>query len=90
MQIIKITILLSFCYHKRLSGHSPGNRFSILFVILFHSFLYFQVTEKPVEPKFYGYLTFGHNVPYGTLYLDIFAVHAFDSATLHLGRAFAL
>ena len=62
MQIIKITILLSFCYHKRLSGHSPGNRFSILFVILFHSFLYFQATEKPVEPKFYGYLTFGHNV----------------------------
>ena len=62
MQIIKITILLSFCYHKRLSGHSPGNRFSILFVILFHSFLYFQVTEKPVEPKFYGYLTFGHTL----------------------------
>ena len=37
-----------------------------------------------------GYLMLGHNVPYGTLYLDIFAVHAFDSATLHLGRAFAL
>ena len=53
---------LSFCYHKRLSGYSPGNRFSILFVILFRSFIYFQATEKPVEPKFYGYLTFGHNV----------------------------
>ena len=25
-------------------------------------FIYFQTTEKPVEPKFYGYLTFGHNV----------------------------
>ena len=58
----KLYILLSFCYHKRLSGHSPGNRFSTLFVILFHSFIYFQATEKPVEPKFYGYLTFGHNV----------------------------
>ncbi len=33
----KLYILLSFCYHKRLSGHSPGNRFSILFVILFCS-----------------------------------------------------
>ena len=43
-------------------------------------------TEKPVEPKFYGHLTLGHNVPYGTLYLDIFAVHAFDFATLHLSR----
>ena len=61
--------MLSFCYHKRLSGYSPGNRFSILFVILFHSFLYFQATEKPVEPKFYGYLTFGHNVPCGTQYI---------------------
>ena len=78
--------MLSFCYHKRLSGHSPGNRFSILFVILFYSFTYFRATEKPVEPKFYGYLTFGHNVPYGTLYLDIFAVHAFDFAALHLSR----
>ena len=78
--------MLSFCYHKRLSGHSPGNRFSILFVILFRPFIYFQATEKPVEPKFYGYLTFGHNVPYGTLYLDIFAVHAFDFAALHLSR----
>ena len=25
-----------FCYHKRLSGYSPGNRFSMSFVILFH------------------------------------------------------
>ena len=60
----KLYILLSFCYHKRLSGHSPGNRFSILFVILFHSFVHFQATEKPVEPKFYGYLTFGHKLSY--------------------------
>ena len=58
----------------------------MLFVILFRPFIYFQATEKPVKPKFYGYLTFGHNVPYGTLYLDIFAVHAFDFAALHLSR----
>ena len=32
-------------------------------------FIYFQTTEKPVEPKFYGYLTFGHNVPCGTQYI---------------------
>ncbi len=62
-------ILLSFCYHKRLSGYAPGNRFSILFVILFHSFLYFQATEKPVEPKFYGYLTLGHTVSYDTKFI---------------------
>ena len=62
-------ILLSFCYHKRLSGYAPGNRFSILFVILFHSFLYFQATEKPVEPKFYGYLTLGHTVSYNTKFI---------------------
>ena len=47
-----------FCYHKRLSGYSPGNRFSLLFVVI----LYFHVSEKPVELKFYGHLTFGHNV----------------------------
>ena len=28
----------------------------------FPPFYIFQATEKPVEPKFYGYLTFGHNV----------------------------
>lgn len=60
----KLYILLSFCYHKRLSGYSPGNRFSILFVILFRSFIYSHATEKPVEPKFYGYLTFGHKLSY--------------------------
>lgn len=59
---ILVDFLLSFYYHKRLSGHSPGNRFSILFVILFRPYIYFQTTEKPVEPKFYGYLTFEHNV----------------------------
>ena len=59
--------MLSFCYHKRLSGLSPGNRFSILFVILFRFFIYFQATEKPVEPKFYGYLTFGHMYLHDTL-----------------------
>ena len=26
-------------------------------------------TEKPVEPKFYGHLTLGHNVPNGTQYI---------------------
>lgn len=42
--------MLSFCYHKRLSGYSPGNRFSILFVIIFRTFIYFQATEKPRKP----------------------------------------
>lgn len=58
----KLYILLSFCYHKRLSGYTPGNRLSLLFVILFHILLRFYPTEKPVELRFYGYLTFGHNV----------------------------
>ena len=62
LKIVNFHILLSFYYHKRLSGHSPGNRFSILFVILFRPYIYFQAKEKPVEPKFYGYLTFEHNV----------------------------
>ena len=29
-------------------------------LLLFYPFTYFRATEKPVEPKFYGYLTFGH------------------------------
>ncbi len=48
--LYKFSVLLSFCYHKRLSGHSPGSRFSILFVIIFHSFIYFEATEKPRKP----------------------------------------
>ena len=66
--LLKFVIQFHKSYHsviiKRLSGHSPGNRFSMLFVIISHSFIYFQATEKPVEPKFYGYLTFGHKLSY--------------------------
>ena len=31
-------------------------------VLIITTFIYFQATEKPVEPKFYGYLTFEHRV----------------------------
>ncbi len=56
-------ILLSFCYHKRLPGHFPGNRFSILFVILFRLYLYFSMQQKnPRNRGFCGYLTFGHKL----------------------------
>ena len=37
--------------------------------ILFRPYIYFQAKEKPVEPKFYGHLTLGHNVPNGTQYI---------------------
>lgn len=35
IKLLIFQILLSFCYHKRLSGYFPGNRFSLSFVILF-------------------------------------------------------
>mgnify|MGYP006912442274 CR=1 FL=1 len=53
-----VIILLSQTVVRTLSQQP----FFILFVILFCPFTYFHATEKPVEPKFYGYLTFGHNV----------------------------
>ena len=56
------TFFADHAISKIIEGYNSGNRFSTLFVILFRSFIYFQATEKPVEPKFYGYLTFGHNV----------------------------
>ena len=43
-------------------GDVLGPLFFFSFVFFFRPFIYFQATEKPVEPKFYGYLTFGHNV----------------------------
>ena len=61
--------MLSFCYHKRLSGHSSGNCFSILFVILFYSFTYFRSTEKPRKPYGSGVSYVWTHVPCGTQYI---------------------
>ena len=57
-------ILLSFCYHKRLSGYSPGNRFSLSFVILSDLFNFFRQQKNPRNTRFLGYLTFGHKLSY--------------------------
>ncbi len=54
--------MLSSCYHKHLSEHSSCRHFSISFAIIFIQNFILHPTEKPVEPKFYGYLTFGHKL----------------------------
>ena len=55
-----------FCYHSVITNGCQDTLPATVFLYysLFFSalFIYFQATEKPVEPKFYGYLTFGHNV----------------------------
>ena len=63
--------MLSFCYHKRLSGYSPGNRFSLSFVILFRFIQLFQTTEKPRKPCGSGVSYVWTHVPCGTQYILI-------------------
>ena len=65
----KLYILLSFCYHKRLPGHSPGNRFSILFVILFRSFIF--PGNRPETLRFRGILRLD------TMYLTVLYIYKF-------------
>ena len=62
-------ILLSFCYHKRLSGYSPSNRF-LYYSLLFSSLFYIPTQQKnPGNLTVPGHLTLGHNVPDGTQYI---------------------
>ena len=69
-----------------MSGYSPSNHFSILFVIISHSFIYFHATEKPRKP-------YGSGVSYVwtqcTLRYSIFRYIRsayLNFATLHLGH----
>ncbi len=49
----------NICYKKHIcfSYHIPDNRFSLLFITIFH----FLHNKKPVELQFYGFLTFEYN-----------------------------
>ena len=65
IKLINYIFWLSFCYHKRLSGYSPGNRFSILFVILYCSFYIFPGNRKTPETlRFRGILRLDTTLSY--------------------------
>ena len=54
-----------FCYHSVITNGCQDTLPAIVFLycssLRISLFYILHSTEKPVEPNFYGYLTFGHN-----------------------------